>query len=385
MGLLMRALALSGLIAVWCAGCGNLRIERQLHEQPGDWPAFARGIDHTATAAQPVTPPLTLAWNQDVTAGVGNGSPVIVDSVVFVANLRGELYAIGAGDGKVIGWAGLGDAIQGSPTVDGSVVFVALSNSKESLTAYDLVEGKARWKRNYGDVETSPLLYQQRLFIGNTSGTLYCLERATGDVRWKYELPANTRWKGIRSSPAADEGTVVFGADDGWLYALNTETGALRWKVDTGSPLIAAPLVQGGVVYIGNRAGTLLAVGRETGNILWRCAAGAPVVANAVPAGDLIIVGTLAGRVLGVRMSDGTTAWATELGGPVSAGGAVAGTTVYVGTLRKQIVALNATDGAVVWKDSLDGRMRTSPAVALGRLFLATDEHTVTAYKEAPR
>lgn len=385
MGLLMRALLFTGLIAAALAGCGTLRIERSLHEQPGDWPAFARGIDHTATAPRPLTPPLTVAWNQDVTAGIGNGSPVIVDSVVFVATLRGELYAIAAGDGKVIGWTGLGDAIQGSPAVDGGVAFVALSNSKESLTAYDLAEGRTRWKKNYGDVETSPLLYQQRLFVGNTSGTLYCLECATGNPRWKYELPANTRMKGIRSSPAAEEGTVVFGADDGWLYALNTETGALRWRVDTGSPLTAAPLVQAGIVYIGNRGGMLLAVGRETGKILWRCDTGAPVVANAVPAGDLVIVGTLAGKALGVRTSNGTTAWATDLGGPVSAGGAVAGATVYVGTLKKQVFALNAPDGTVVWKDSLDGRIRTSPAVALGRLFIATDEHTLVAYKEVPR
>jgi outer membrane protein assembly factor BamB len=385
MGLLMRKLTLILLCALACAGCGNLRIERSLHEQPGDWPAFARGIDHAATAGNPVTPPLTRAWNQDVSAGVGNGSPVIVDSVVFVGTLRGDLYAMGAGDGKIIGWTGLGDAIQGSPTVDGNVAFVALSSSKESLTAFDLNDGKARWKRNYGDVETSPLLYQEHLFVGNTAGTFYCLERATGDQRWKYELPANTRMKGIRSSPAAEAGTVVFGADDGWLTALNAETGALRWRVDTGSPLTAAPLVRDGIIYIGNRQGSVVAVERETGAVLWRCATGAPVVANAVPAGDLVVVGTLAGKAFGIRTKDGSTAWVTDLGGPVSAGGAVAGTTVYVGTLKKQIFALNAPDGTVVWRDSLDGRIRTSPALAGGKLFIATDEHTLTAFKETPR
>lgn len=381
----MRAPAAIVLMVLACAGCGNLRIERPIREQPGDWPAFARGVDHGATAAQSVTPPLTLAWNQDVTAGVGNGSPVIVDGIVFVGTLRGELYAMGAGDGKIMGWTGLGDAIQGSPAVDGSVAFVALSNSKESITAFDLNEGRARWKKNYGDVETSPLLYEEHLFIGNTAGTLYSLERATGDQRWKYELPSNTRLKGIRSSPAAEGGTVVFGADDGWLTALNAETGALRWRVDTGAPLTAAPLVRDGIVIIGNRQGTLVAVGRESGAILWRCATGAPVVANAVPAGDLVVVGTLAGKAFGIRAKDGSIAWATDLGGPVSAGGAVAGTTVYLGTLRKEIFALHAPDGTVVWKDSLDGRIRTSPAVALGRLFIATDEHTVTAFKEGPR
>ncbi|MEW6509563.1 MAG: PQQ-binding-like beta-propeller repeat protein [Bacteroidota bacterium] len=365
------------------SGCGGLRMERYLRQQEDDWPTFARGATRTAVASSQVTPPLTLAWEQDVTAGVGNGSPVIVDSVVFVTNLRGELYAIAARTGRVIGWVGLGDAIQGSPVVDGSTVFMALSNTRESLVAYDLFEGKVRWKKNFGDIETSPLLYDQHLYIGNISGQFFCVHRGSGDEVWKFELPANKTLKGIRSSAAADSGTVVFGADDGWIFALRSGSGALLWKFNTGAPVSASPLIDGGMVIVGNRSGEVIALARSTGSLLWRCDTRESIVANAVPAGECVVVGTLAGTALGLRTRDGQQLWRTSLSGPISAGGAVAGTTVFVGTLRKQIYALDAGSGRVIWNESADGRIRTSPAAAFGHLYIATDEHSVLAYREA--
>jgi len=383
MGLLKRPLVIIGFLVVSLAGCGGLRTNRALHERSGDWPTFARSVTRKAVGEQSLSPPLVVAWEYDVTAGVGNGSPVIVDSIVFVTTLRGDLYAIALGTGKLIGWVGFGESIQGSPVIDGNMAFVAMSNSKESLAAFDLFEGKPRWKKRFGDVEVSPLLYDQKLYIGNTSGAFYCVDRGNGEQKWKFELPSNTRLKGIRSSPAADSATVIFGADDGWVYALNTDSGALRWKFETGSPVTASPLIAEGTVYVGNRAGMIHAIDRSTGVLRWRSDAGAPVTANAVPTGNMIVLGTTAGTAMGLRMEDGKRTWVADLGGPVIAGGALAGDAMYIGTLKKQIFALRPADGFVLWKGDVEGRIRTSPAAATGRLFIATDERTVIAYKEA--
>ncbi len=365
------------------AGCGGLRMERYLRPRADDWPTFARTAEHTASAAEALRPPLALAWSQDISAGTGNGSPVVVDSIVFVGTLRGELCAFSAATGKQIGSISLGDAIQGSPVIDASVAFVALSNSSQSITAFDLFNGRPRWKKSYGDVEVTPCLAGGKIYLGNTAGTFFCIERATGDVRWKFDLPDNRSYKGIRSSPAADSGTVVFGADDGRVYAFNTETGTAKWTFDTGHPVVASPLIVGGTVFVGNRGGTVFALSLSSGRSVWQAPAGAPVYANAVPAGHVIIVGTLAGKVSGYREGDGTLLWHTDLGGPINAGGAVAGTTVYIGTMKKQIYGLDASSGEILWKAETGGRIRTSPAAAFGRLFVATDEHDLLAYGEA--
>ncbi len=375
-----RLLSLSALLLI--AGCGGLRMERYLHSRSDDWPVFARTVGHTASASGALSPPLNLAWSQDISAGMGNGSPVVVDSIVFVGTLRGELCALSVATGKQIGSIALGEAIQGSPVIDGSVAFVPLSNSPQSITAFDLFEGKPRWKKSYGDVEVTPCLFAQKIFFGNTAGTFFSIERATGDVRWKFELPDNTTLKGIRSSPAADSGTVVFGADDGKVYAFDAETGARRWTFDAGAPVVASPLIVSGTVFVGNRLGTFFALNLSSGRAAWQSRTGAPIYANGVPAGDIIIVGNLAGEAIGFRKSDGMRLWHTDLGGPINAGGAVAGSTVYIGTMKKQIFGLNPEDGAITWKAEAGGRIRTSPAAAFGRLFVATDEHDLLAFRE---
>ena len=371
--------------AAFLAGCTGLRMERYLHSRPDDWPTFARTAGHTASASGAISPPLALAWSQDISAGVGNGSPVVVDSIVFVGNLRGDLCALSVATGKQIGSVSLGDAIQGSPVIDGSVAFVALSNSQQSITAFDLFEGRPRWKKSYGDVEVTPCMSDQKIFFGNTAGTFFSIERATGDVRWKFELPDNGTFKGIRSSAAADSGRIVFGADNGRVYAFNGETGAQVWAFDTGAPVVAAPLIVRGTVFVGNRRGTFFAIDLRSGRPAWQSITGAPIFANGVPSGGMIIVGTLAGEAMGIREQDGTIAWRRDLKGPVNAGGAVSGTTVYIGTMKKQIYGLNAEDGAVLWQAETGGRVRTSPAAAFGRLLVATDEHDLLAFAEAKK
>jgi len=378
---LRRAALLAGACALAASGCTSLRLERYLVPRPDDWPMFARTVAHTAGAGT-LAPPLAPAWTQDVSAGTGNGSPVVMDSIVFVGTLRGELVAVSASTGKTIGAIALGDAIQGSPVIDGNVAFVALSNTQLSLVALDLFTGRPRWKKPYGDVEVTPCLYRGRIYLGNTAGTFFCAERATGDARWKFTLPANTTFKGIRSSAAADSGTVVFGAEDGRIYALDAETGALRWTFDTGAPVAASILITGGKAIAGNLRGTLTALDLYRGQLAWEAETGAPIYANAIPAGDLVVVGNLAGSMSAFRTTDGMRAWKADLEGPVNSGGVLAGSTIYVGTMKKFAYGLDPDDGAVTWKVEAGGRIRTSPAVAFGRLFITTDEHDLIAYRE---
>ena len=382
----MRALILIGLCLI-ATGCGGLRMQRYLTpHQAEDWPTFARSSERSAHAPDVLDPPLSLVWDTDVSAGVGNGSPLIVDSIVFIGTLRGELYAVHSFTGKQIGSISLGDAIQGSPVIDGNLAFVALANSRESLVAFDFVEGKARWKKSYGDLEVTPLLLGGRLYFGNTAGIFFCAEGVTGDQRWRYEIPDNTTRKGIRSSAAAcDSLSLVFGAEDGYLYCLDPVTGGLRWRHDTGSPVTASPLIIRGLVCAGNLGGRFVALDLSNGHLRWHAELGAAVFANAVPAGDLVIVGDASGQLSAMRIEDGTRAWASNLGGPISAGGLVSDTTFYVGTLTKDVVAVSIRDGGISWRSPAGGRIRTSPAAAFGVLCIATDEHDLLAYREKKR
>src|SRR5437867_440168 len=135
-----RVRGVVALSAILISACSGLRLPQPLTVDATDWPMFAKYEGRLNSTPEAVTPPLKLVWDFDITGGIGNGSPLVVDSVLIVGNLRGELYAINAYTGKRIGWVDLGDAIQGSPVIDANVALVALSNTELSLVAFDLVE-----------------------------------------------------------------------------------------------------------------------------------------------------------------------------------------------------------------------------------------------------
>ena len=237
------------LVAVslfYAAGCGGLKLADTLRTSPSDWPTFAGQESRTNATSEQIQPPLKLAWEYDISGGIGNGSPLVVDSVLLVGNLRGELYAISLVTGKRIGWVTLGDAIQGSPAIDHNTAIVAVSNSRESLISYNLIEGKPRWKHAYGDIEVSPLLHDQKIYVGNTQGMFHCVDQATGDQLWKFEIPKNTKRKGIRSSAATEGESVVFGAEDGAVYTMDAVSGKLLWSYQTGASVVSPPAIANG-------------------------------------------------------------------------------------------------------------------------------------------
>jgi outer membrane protein assembly factor BamB len=384
MGLLKLTRITSPLIAgiVFAYGCSGLRLNHPMHTRPEDWPTFGRTISRSNVVNQLITPPLSRVWDYDVSAGVANGAPIIADSLVIVGTLRGELYAIRLTDGKRVGWISLGEAIHGTPVVEGgSCVIVPLSNSKESVVSYDMQNGASLWKQVCGDVETSLLLLENSVYFGTTAGTFYCVDCSNGTQRWSFPLPTNNRWKGIRSSPAGVKSTVVFGADDGVLYALNAKTGTPRWMYHTDSPIVAPPVIDSLHIIVGTVGGSVVALDPETGELQWSAEVGSPVYAHALLLPKIVVITTTGGELIGLAPNTGTQLWKTTVGSPMVAGPAAAESTLFVGTLRKEFLAVRISDGTMLWKDTTDGRIKTSPVISNGMIVVATDNQTVLAYR----
>ncbi len=371
------ALAAGGIL-LW--GCSGIKIERPLRQREGDWPTFAGSPSRTAQANQTIRPPLVQQWEFDVSAGIGNGSPLMVDSTLIVGNLRGELYAADGRTGKRIGWVKLGEAIQGSPVIDGSIVYVAVSNSEESLVAFDLRDGKTEWKKGYGDIEVSPLLLHQRLYFGNIQGEFYCVAPAQGDIVWKYEIPENKLHDGFRSSAAGEGKVIVVGGENGIIYAFDADSGKVLWTFKAKSDIYGTPSIGDSLVFVGDLGGRMYAIELQSGRMRWQFDTGSPIYGNAAFAGNTIYFGNLAGALVALRADSGQRLWQNTLESPINSGPAVAGGYLYIGTLKRFLFAVRTSDGSVAWKEELSGRIKTSPAAVNGQLLVATDDWTILSF-----
>jgi len=165
-----------------------------------------------------------------------------------------------------------------------------------------------------GFFTSSPVVYDDKIYIGNSNGFFYAINAATGTQAWQFpaaggtpldsQFHCNPSSNGIASSAAIafinGVAAVIFGAadrssgahlGDGHLFALNAATGALIWE----SPALAqvtgttsgsttqlheqigysSPLVWFGTVYIGIadhcdnpiQKGKIKAVDLSTGNL----------------------------------------------------------------------------------------------------------------------
>ena len=143
------------------------------------------------------------------------------------------------------------------PIVCGKMMFVP-SSLNDSLTALDTETGQERW-RFYaeGPLRLAAAAGQGNVYVASDDGRLYCLDAATGRVRWSVRGAPSSRcvlgngrlisaWP-ARGAPVLAGDTVYFAAgvwpfEGIFVTALDAATGQRRWVNDrTGSQYIVHP------------------------------------------------------------------------------------------------------------------------------------------------
>ncbi|HZJ26296.1 MAG TPA: PQQ-binding-like beta-propeller repeat protein [Acidimicrobiia bacterium] len=133
-----------------------------------------------------------------------------------------------------------------------------------------------------GQLTTSPLVLGDTAYFEDGNGSVFALDRATGDVRWK------SKSTGFNIGPfgvAVGHGRVyaVHGSngvtaldartgDEIWTHTLspNTTTGVdIQPQVFDGKVLVSTVPVSIGGIYVGGDHGVVSALDARTGNVIW--------------------------------------------------------------------------------------------------------------------
>ena len=116
------------------------------------------------------------------------------------------------------------------------------------MKAYDTKTGKQLWSFYAdGPVRFAPAIAGNLACFGSDDGFLYCVELATGDLRWKHRaVPSQRRLLGnrrlisvwpVRGGPVVDDGIVYFAAgvlpfEGVFVSAMEMTTGKVLWRND---------------------------------------------------------------------------------------------------------------------------------------------------------
>jgi outer membrane protein assembly factor BamB len=334
---------------VWCIG-----------STPQDWAMFMNDPAHTGDGAGPTD--LALRWTFP-TDGQIYSSPAISNGVCYFGSTDSNIYAVDANNGA------------------------------------------QKWAFNTTfPVVSSPAIANGKVYTGADSGSIYCIDAATGTQVWKTfagGITNNVIWNSIavvqcRSSPVVVNNRVYVGALDGNLYCLDANSGTVLWKCTTNGPIYVAPTVVDNAVYFPSTTGgypvgwgptvtngSLYKLDANTGAVIWQKQI--PYVLNATSSAGNFFLSTVTygnGMVFlrnsflktyGINATTGDIIWIYSgqfnPGTPSQAGGVVQiNAPLYrYGALYMNdyygVVCLNALNGSRVWY-TWTSRENLSPALA---------------------
>lgn len=141
--------------------------------------------------------------------------------------------------------------------VDETVISAGLS---QQITALDRNTGRTLWEFTArGAILSSPAIINDRVFVGDTTGTLYCLGFSSGDEIWE-----SREFSQIVSSPIITRDR-LFICDQQYVYQVDISDGEIVKSLDLGSQIYATPAVYGNQLLIGTESGEFysLIVGGE--------------------------------------------------------------------------------------------------------------------------
>ena len=215
-------------------------------------------------------PNVEMGFNLQDTASVFSG-PCIVGKTMVYGNSVGTIKAIKIASHKVIWEKNVQGPIYSTPVNGKSVVAIGTVDGK--IVGINLKNGKELWSIMVGTpVLAEGIVENDMLYIGGGSTAFYKIEIESGKVIWKFEGIAGL----IQGQPALSDKQVVFGAWDRHLYCLDKTTGQLLWKWNNGkphqlySPGNIVPAIAHGKVFLVAPDRCMTALDLVSGKQIWR-------------------------------------------------------------------------------------------------------------------
>jgi outer membrane protein assembly factor BamB len=197
-----------------------------------------------------------------------------------------------------------------------------------------------------------PAVAGDLVYIGSCAGKFYALEKATGVVRWSYDIRQDGNQQSFHGNPLFVGDLVLIGTDKscatdgiGHVYAFEKNTGAVRWKYRTTSA--STDILQvGPKVYFGSIQDTWTALNLNNGSLAWSFSTGASNPDCTYPK---------------TPVADQSH--------------------VYVAGIDGFIYSLDAMSGRILWKRQLPATPSTSLVLKDGLLFVGTNDNHIYRLK----
>ncbi len=227
-----------------------------------------------------------VVWHER-TGGPIRQEPLLTNDAVYLISDTDVVTAHSRADGSQL-WTYHRDAPE-TYSIVGHAGLVKIGHNLVTgftdgvVVALDPADGRVVWERDtsvdvdspeggrpqFVDVDTTPLLDGDELYIASFAGGVYALDPESGTVIWH-----EPRWTGVVGIARGVDRLVLSSADEGVVCLRDDEAHTLLWKhpFERGAP--SGPVVAADTVFVGLSGGGFVALALGTGDETSRFEAG---------------------------------------------------------------------------------------------------------------
>ncbi|GAB4371494.1 MAG: hypothetical protein Kow0042_14250 [Calditrichia bacterium] len=341
--------------------------------------AYKNNMRHNAVSYD-VKPPYKIEWDARFRSVITD-HPLAVDRYLIFTVRNGTLAFFDIQTGQKIGDGHLAPAFLHIPTLSENILYYASNLGKKNAGAFDLRRLDKLWESKLPDLNTSPLLIEDRIYIGSNQGQFFCLNKKNGETIWTYQKAGQ-----IFGNPAAVNGKIYLANVKGGLMCLNADTGKELWKTQLKENIYAGPTVTRDRVFIGSTAGIMYGVDARSGSILWEYKTAGSIYGNAAYLEETLFFGCNDNFVYALNAINGSELWRFKTNGIVNTAPLVGPTMVYVASWDKNFYVLDRFSGNLIYRQEFNQSLKSSPIIYDKRIFLqvANDRIYCLSHDKSP-
>lgn len=270
--------------------------------------------------------------------------------------------------------------VSGTAAIVGDHVYVPAIDG--FLFCFERTTGKLLWK--YRSIESddpddfapgfkaAPLVTDQVVITGDEDGLLHAVDRKTGQKVWTFTSQAE-----IAGGANVTGDKVIFGSHDSHLYCVNLSDGKLVWKFQTQDRVNCAPAIADGHTFISGCDEHLRVISIDEGKQIADVPLNSFLIASPAVWDNTLYVGTYTSQVVALDWKKTEFVWKYQDGDeefPYHSSAAITEKYLVVGGRDKELHCLDRTTGKEIWKFRTRAGIDSSPAIVDNRVYFGSSD-----------
>jgi outer membrane protein assembly factor BamB len=332
------------------------------------WSSFRGDLRNSGYLQHQIPTPEKLLWKTELD-GKMNCTPVVAKNVIFIGALDKKIHFVDAHTGKKLGDLSLKKTYSSFLFIENSFLYFSGEGEKKTLFCYDLKKGKLEWQKELGSSKSSPLVKDDKIFLGTERGKFYALNRYRGEPIWQFQKDGK-----ILSSPAYSDGLIYLGLDNGWFYALVEKTGGVRWKFKAGNGIHSSPAIQDDKVLFASLDGIVYCLNKKDGTRIWEFETSASIFSSPAVTKNSVFIGSNDGFLYKIDLLSGELRWRFEAFSPIHSSPLVVGDKVFFGLLDGKFYVLDRETGKFLRSYQTNGMITSSPVFYKDKIYVGSED-----------